>query len=143
MIEKQDFYHGATLVRLLDDTRCKSISRSSIGYEVNRATEIYLKYSAKTRSPWAFTLTQTEIDKMEKADKPVVIAFICGGDGICAITLSEVKDIFKGPIACISIKRRYREQYGVSGPVGSLKEKVHFNRINMLAFENNNSGGTE
>jgi hypothetical protein len=138
MIEKEDFYHGATLIRLLEDSRCVSIAKSEIAYTINGNTVVYTKYTTKSRSPWTFTFKQYEIEKLEQLNKSVVIAFVCAGDGICAITLNELKSIYSGPVGCISIRRSYHEQYGVAGPIGKIVEKIHFNRINNLVFINNN-----
>lgn len=137
MIEKQDFYHGATLIRLLEDNRCKNISKSEVGYNINMTTEVYPKYTTKSRLPWTFTVKQDEIDKLEQINKNVVFAFVCAGDGICALTLTELKNIFFGEVGCITIKRGFHEQYGVTGPLGQIKEKIHFNRFNTLVFGEN------
>jgi hypothetical protein len=140
MIEKQDFYHGATLVRLLEDSRCSGIIKSDIGYTVNTNSELYPKYTTKSRSPWTFTFKQGEINKLKQLNRDVVIAFICAGDGICAITLDELKIIYSGLVCCITIRRDFRQQYSVSGPSGEIHEKIHFNRINALVFGENKQG---
>ena len=49
-------------------------------------------------------------------------------------TLDELKGIFEGPVCGISVKRNFRKQYAVSGPVGRVQNKIHFSRINNLIF---------
>ena len=87
MIEKQDFYHGAVLIRLLDDRRCKTISRTEIGYLINNHHHLYPKYTTKSRSPWSFTFKFAELEKLEQLTDDVIVALVCAGDGICSIIL--------------------------------------------------------
>lgn len=52
MIEKLEFYHGAALVRLIEDARCEAITKHECGYLVNHSRIIMIKYSTKGHSPW-------------------------------------------------------------------------------------------
>lgn len=134
MIDKQDFYHGTVLSRLIEDRRCRYISKKDDLYIVNNTSYIYLKYSTKSRSPWTFTFKRIEIEKIERISDRITIALICGGDGICAIRLSELKRIFNNNVGCISVKRNFHKQYGVSGPIDKLDDKISLSRINELVF---------
>src|ERR1039458_7893664 len=101
MIDKQEFYHGAALIRVIDDRRCQSITKSDLGFVVNGNAFIYLKYRTKGRTPWRFQFGNDEVVYLNSvADKypRILIAFICGGDGICGVTwLQAVELLANGP----------------------------------------------
>jgi hypothetical protein len=86
MIEKLEFYHGAALVRLVEDGRCASISKSDFGYLVNGDRLVLMKYSTKANSPWRFTFSNDDLARFDLANDQFhtcVLALVCGGDGIC------------------------------------------------------------
>jgi hypothetical protein len=35
MIDKQEFYHGAAILRVVEDSRCQSVNRHNGGFIVN------------------------------------------------------------------------------------------------------------
>ena len=138
MIDRQEYYHGAALIRLVDDKRFKTISKHSLGYVVNDEVLILLKYSTKSRTPWRFTFTLDEMIFVEttiKQKDKIVIVLICGGDGICPIHAKELYGILGDNPGWISIGRKFNEQYGVAGPNGQLLRKVPFQRWPSIIFE--------
>ena len=89
MIDKQEYYHGAAIVRLLDNARFVTVKKHVLGYIVNDEVVVIVKYSTKNRTPWRFTCTLDEmlgIESLLEQMVKVVFAFVCGGDGICAIS---------------------------------------------------------
>jgi hypothetical protein len=137
MIDKQEFYHGAALIRLLNDPRCKSLTRHQMGYCVNGAVFVLLKYTTKHRSPWRYTFTDEEINQIhESAGRFVetIIVFINAGDGISALSLEELDTVLGPSIGWISMARKFNEQYAVSGSRGSLKHKISLTRWPALVF---------
>ncbi|MEK6622390.1 MAG: hypothetical protein AABY74_10755 [Planctomycetota bacterium] len=139
MIDKQEFYHGAALVRLLDDDRCIEVKKHSTGYIINNDVMVLLKYSTRNRTPWRFTFTLDEminIETLRKGENKIVIVLVCGGDGICAIYADELHTIMGDNPGWIAIRRNFKEQYGVAGPNGDLERKIAFQRWPAIVFEN-------
>ncbi len=137
MLERQEFYWGAALVRLVDDSRCNSLVKKDAGYLVNSNEFVAFKYSTKSRTPWRFSFGEDEFDRLESAancHRSVVIAFICGGDGVCAIAWPEIISILGDKGLWISVKRNFHKQYGVAGPNGSLERKVSVQEWPNLLF---------
>jgi hypothetical protein len=131
MIEKTEFYHGAALVRLIEDPRCEAIRKHGCGYRVNQQRFVAIKYSTKARSPWGFSFSQEDIVRFEAAMKEFgicLIALVCGGDGVCAISWSTVSNLLGGTPGWISAKRVHGSCYGVSGPAGTLNGKIAMKR---------------
>ena len=127
MIEKLEFYHGAAIVRIIEDTRCTSVAKHEYGYLVNATRLAFVKYTTKTHSPWRFTVTADDIARLEKAAgrfPTCVLALVCGGDGICAITWESTRELLSGAPGWLAVKRSFNECYAVNGPAGALRRKV-------------------
>ena len=142
MLEKLEFYHGAALVRLIEDPRCQTIGRHTYGYHVNKTRFIAIKYSTKARSPWGFTFSQNDIVRLRATEKEFghcVIAFVCGGDGVCGLPWTVVVDLLGNAPGGISAKRAFAGCYAVSGPAGMLKGKVAMNRWPSIVFDGENT----
>ena len=138
MIDKQEFYHGAAMIRLLDDSRCRSLTKYKIGYCLNGSIFMILKYTTKHRSPWRYTFTKNELDqtcKIARSFKKVIIVFINAGDGISALLLDELNFVLGTDSGWVSMSRKYNEQYAVSGSQNSLKYKISLTRWPGLAFD--------
>jgi hypothetical protein len=138
MIDKQEYYHGAAIVRLLEDARYQTVKKHAMGYIINDEAIVLIKYSTKNRSPWRFTVTLDEmvnIETLVKQNIKVVIVLICGGDGICAISANELRSVMGDNPGWIAAKRNYNEQYGVSGQNGMLERKIAFQRWPSIVFE--------
>ncbi|MCL4456811.1 MAG: hypothetical protein M1147_12045 [Nitrospirae bacterium] len=138
MIDRQEFYHGAALIRLLDDNRCIAVKKHFTGYIVNNEVIVLFKYSTRSRTPWRFTFTLDEMITIEtlcKGENKIVIALICGGDGICAVYAEELYSIMGDNPGWIAIKRDFNEQYGVTGPKGALERKISFKRWPSIIFD--------
>jgi hypothetical protein len=137
MIEKQEFYYGAALARLVEDERCDSVKRSSGGYLVNGLHYVLIKYSTKGRSPWGFSFSTDDLNRLRDgcdAYQKCFIAMVCGGDGICSVMIQDVIGLLNNRPGWISVKRSNNEAYGVSGPEGSLRHKVPMNRWPAVLF---------
>jgi hypothetical protein len=144
MIDKQEFYHGAAITRLLEDPRCEQLRRRDFGYAVNEGIFVFLKYSTKGRSPWGFVFSGEEARKLKGISGRVFIGLICGGDGICAVQWEDVRSLL-GEVegsARIAVRRRFNEQYGVSGPAAEFKGKVPVKAWPSLVFDSNSNEST-
>jgi hypothetical protein len=138
MIEKLEFYHGAALVRVIEDGRCEAITKHECGYCVNQNRILAIKYSTKTRSPWGFTFSGDDVARFEAAYKAFgdcVIALVCGGDGICAFSWSIAATLLSNSPGRIAARRGFAGCYAISGPVGELKGKIAMNQWPSIVFE--------
>ena len=139
MLDKSEYYHGAAIVRLLEDERCQSIHlRKPRSYIVNNDVFVFLKYTTKGRTPWGFTFDQEDVDRcfrMATEYRKVVLGFICGGDGVCALDWQEAKNLLGGKPGRIAASRKHDCSYSVWGTAGELKRKVPVGRWRSLVFE--------
>jgi hypothetical protein len=138
MIEKLEFYHGAALVRLIEDPRCKQIAKHVCGYLINHNRIVAIKYSTKANSPWGFTFSQDDLTRISKAEEELagcVVAFVCGGDGVCVLPWTAVVDLLENAPGRIGAKRGFAGCYAVSGPAGEMKGKVAMNRWPGIVFD--------
>lgn len=139
MLDRSEYYHGAAIIHLLEDKRCRAVRKfGSLGYVVNEETVFFLKYTTKVRSPWGFYFNQQDLDRcfqMTKEYKCVVLGLICGGDGICSLNWSEVQKLLNGNPGRIVARRKHNESYAVRGTVEELKRKVPLSRWPALLFE--------
>jgi hypothetical protein len=138
MIEKLEFYHGAAIVRVIEDPRCRSIGKSEYGYLVNGDRLVYLKYSTKAHSPWRFTITVDDVTRLDEAIGifgKCVVGFVCGGDGVCPVRWKVLKRLIGAASTWIAAKRSFNGCYSVSGPEGKLKRKVALNQWPAILFE--------
>ncbi|MDP2167886.1 MAG: hypothetical protein Q8J64_06105 [Thermodesulfovibrionales bacterium] len=137
MIDKQEFYHGAAIVRLLEYQDFKTIKKYDNGYLINEEAYIFFKYTTKNRSPWRFTLSQAEIERLNAVAeiyKKSIIALICAGDGICAISWKDGNDILGDSAGWISARRNFNKYYSVAGSIGVLKRKVSSQQWPSIIF---------
>ena len=139
MIDKSDFYHGAAIIRLLEDERCVSVRKlKSHGYIVNESIFICLKYTTKGRSPWGFIVDQQDVEycgKMASEYKKIIFGFICDGDGICALSWDDVNLLLAGSSGRIAARRKHNYSYSVNGPAGKLKRKIAIGYWPALVFD--------
>jgi hypothetical protein len=138
MIDKREFYHGVAIVRLLEDERCQNIKKRDFGYHVNDEIFIFPKYSTKSRSPWRFSFSKDDAERLNSlagSFEKIVIVLICGGDGICTIDWREAADLLGNDAGWISAKRNFNEQYGVAGPLGKMNRKVSLREWPSIIFE--------
>lgn len=126
------------MIRVLEDARFVSIKKHALGYIINDEMIVLLKYSTKNRTPWRFSFTLDEMISIEtlcKKNVKIVIALVCGGDGVCAIHAEELHDIMGDNPEWIAVRRNFKEQYGVAGPKGLLERKIAFQRWPAIVFE--------
>lgn len=138
MIDKLEFYHGAAIIKIVDDLRFTHIRKHELGYVINGNRLLILKYRTKAYSPWRFTVTdedQHRIDQFFGEFKLCVVGLICGGDGICAISLHQFKTLLGNDAGWISAKRHFNGCYAVNGSRGKLDRKVAINNWPAVLFE--------
>ncbi len=126
-IAKQDFYKGAALVGLIEDSRCVAVCASGPGYVVNENLRLLIKYSTHVRSPWRFAITDEELRFLLAASRQRSLAFValvCGGDGVCGLTGKTVLDVTEHIPSTVSVSRRYHGRYWIAGPAQELDRSV-------------------
>ncbi len=65
---------------MLEDGRCQKVRGHDFGYIVNDEAFIFLKYSTKSRSPWTFSFSRDEIERVNllaTSFKAIILALIC------------------------------------------------------------------
>jgi hypothetical protein len=127
MIDKKDFYHGAALIRIIEDGRYGQIAAEEVGYRIGGARFVLVKYSTKEASPWRFTFTNDELAAIESHaidGDACSVAFVCGGDGVCAISWTALEPLLGATPSWTSCSRRFHSQYTVAGANGVLDRKV-------------------
>ena len=135
MIREYENYHGSVLSRLLHaaggDVTLRAITEyGNVAYLVNQTTVLYIKYSSKRLSPWNFSFNSmhhVDILSLHKRFGKVVLALVCGDDGIVAINFEEFQHLLGLPSekgAWIRCSRRRREMYAVKGIAGELDSKI-------------------
>lgn len=125
------------MIRVLEDARFVSIKKHALGYIINDEVIVLLKYSTKNRTPWRFSFTLDEmisIETFRKENAKIVIAVVCGGDGVCAIHTEELHSIMGDNPDWMSVRRNFNEQYCVAGPKGMLERKIAFHRWPSIVF---------
>lgn len=138
MIEKLEFYHGAALVRLIEDSQCKNIGKYQLGYVVNGSRIVFMKYTTKATSPWRFTFSEDDIIRFTTAlgnFKSCILVLVCGGDGMCAIPWIAAKKLLGNRPGWISAKRAFSGCYAVMGSQGTLKRRVALNHWPAIVFK--------
>lgn len=128
VIDKEEFYYGAALRLLLHHAAVKAVCQDErFGYLVNNENFITLKYASKSRSPWQFSFDQEDINKLQiklRDRKTVTLGLICGGDGICALSLKQLNIVLGNTPGTVSVRRPFRKQYSVKGTAGKLPGKI-------------------
>ena len=138
MLDKSAYYHGAAVIPVLEDARCRSIRKlGPLGYVVNDDTFLFIKYTTRARSPWRFTFDQEDIDRcarMSREYRRLVFGFVCGGDGVCAVDWIQGRELLGPKASWIAAARKHNHSYSVWGSNGELKRKVSLAKWPALAF---------
>ena len=136
LIDKHEFYRGAALIRLVNDVRLKSLTPHASGYLINNGVYAIVKYSTKATTPWRFTFTPGELKVVDRELKrrQVVLALVCGGDGICAVSWDELEPYLGESRSWVSCRREFNKRYAIAGTDGELPGRVPHNHWPGVAF---------
>jgi hypothetical protein len=140
MIKEYEIYHGSVLSRVLhavsEDVILKALTAyGNLAYLVNQTTVLYIKYSSKRLSPWSFSFSCAHHDDILSLNKQfgrLVLALVCGKDGIVTIDFEELQHLLGSPTekgASINCQRRRLEMYTVKGTAGELTTKIGDNHL--------------
>lgn len=127
-IKKQEFYEGAALHLLARTGAIKTLGYDAPFFLLNGSLLIYLKYSARSRSPWGFTFMPDEqaLLNTKVSKSKVVIGLICGADGVAALSHDAYFSVaaLRKSAVHVACYRRHGEHYEVNGPDGTLDKKI-------------------
>ncbi len=139
MIDKLEFYHGAAIVRIVEDARCCSIQKhDSGGYIVNGNRFLVLKYTTKAHSPWRFAVSLEDRKHIEQAAAEFalcVLGLVCGGDGVCGIRWDQLNILLGDGVGWLATKRVFNGCYAVTGSRGNLEKKIALNQWPGILFQ--------
>ena len=137
MISEYENYHGVVLRSIIVESPSEiSIDKfDQFGrldaFILNYATGVYIKYSSKRLSPWAFSFTLEQMHELEKltlrTQGSAWIAFVCGQDGVACIEVGEFASVTEanaGGVASLRITRQRNALYRVSGNSGTLGRAI-------------------
>ena len=125
MIREVERYHGVVLARLVRGGGERSVSieplaGSRAAYLIDGRVGLFVKYSTSRLSPWGFTFGSNhrlELDRMRERSRAVLVALVCGSDGVACLTLSELGGLLEvgaGGVAAIRASRGRRQKYVIS-----------------------------
>ena len=139
MLDKSAYYHGAAVIPILEDIRCRSIRKlGTLGYVVNDDKFLFIKYTTRERPPWRFTFDREDIGRclnMSGNYSLLVLGFVCGSDGVCAVDWSQGLELLGDKPGWVAASRKHNHSYTVWGAKGELKRKVSLNRWPALIFD--------
>ncbi|OGU81709.1 MAG: hypothetical protein A2W11_12780 [Ignavibacteria bacterium RBG_16_35_7] len=138
MIDKSDYYHGTTILKVLEDNQTHQICFKNNSYLIDSSNLIFLKYTTKSKSPWRFTFSEKEIESIRSSfsDKlNIFFVLICDGDGLCALKCQELLKLLNQKTGWVAVSRKFNKQYSVSGQNGYLEKKIPFGRWPKILFE--------
>ncbi len=139
-LQKREFYEGAALHQLFARDEDVSAKYTPPFFVLNRRLFVYFKYCTKSRSPWGFTFNSDEHRAFNERDqgKPLIIALICGSDGIVALNFLGYKELVdcESLPAHFSCYRNHGQHYEINGPKGRLEGKIAPSAWkNLLSYE--------
>ena len=130
-------YHGIALCRIVHADRVKSIklypTPSNSSYMINEEIGVFIKYSTNRMTPWRFTFRREhreELHEMFVLLKAVFVALVCRDDGVACLNYRELVAVLgeigelKDGMQWLTVVRKPREQYRISGSHGGLKHKI-------------------
>ncbi|HVT82315.1 MAG TPA: hypothetical protein VHM90_16855 [Phycisphaerae bacterium] len=119
-IRKQEFYEGAALHQLARSGAITSIQLEPPFFLINDYLSVCMKYCTRGRTPWGFTVLPDELSlfQVRAAASELLLALICGSDGIAVIGFSDYLGIAgrRTSAVHISCSRPFGHHYAVSGP---------------------------
>jgi len=99
-------------------------------FVISNSVGLYIKHSAKRMSPWRYTFhpdQASEFEMLARLHPSTFAVFVCGIDGIVTLKDSELRQIVGLSLddqAWVSIRRRKRAMYSISGSQGELPYKL-------------------
>lgn len=125
-LQKQEFYEGAALHILVRSGSLDGVRYLPPYFLTSSGRRILLKHCTNVRSPWSFTFSYSECIGLRNTKSQTIIGLVCGSDGVAGLFDSEFNLISVNPTGSVHVScyRKHRQHYEVSGPDGSLEQKI-------------------
>ena len=135
MIRDYDRYYGSVLSQLVE-RHGFAITFQRLGefahgfYLVDNANPLYIKYSTSRTGPWTFNFASEHLADVRRVVSQYgscTIGLVCGKDGIAGVSvddLATVVAIESKDQEALSIRRKRKQMYSLSGSKGNLGGKV-------------------
>lgn len=148
MISYISSYYGCVLHQLIEQSSQQvTIQRLNGGirgfYLVNDNLPFYIKYSTNRTGPWSFNFLPTQQERQKELFDiygECVAVFVCGRDGIAALPYAELQKMVDANSEIqegVSIRRRHRKMYQITGRNGSLDRKVSRGSLSEILKNHN------
>ncbi|EJJ28680.1 hypothetical protein PMI11_03061 [Rhizobium sp. CF142] len=141
MIRDYEFYYGSVFSRLsaevLDGIKIKNLEMQGF-YLLNDRVPIYIKYSRSRKGPWTFNFHrehQEYILGLRGQYGDCLVAFVCDSDGIPTVNYAQLSDVLDDNFheqEAVSIRRKLKEMYSISGKDGVLSSKISRDSLAVL-----------
>lgn len=148
MIPNAYRYYGSVISFVLDllaepiNIR-RLLSKHAGFYLLNESLPMYIKYSTSRKGPWTFSFRRAHQeleDHLCDVHGQCVVVFVCGRDGIVALTHIDFRRLLDGlseDQEAVTIKRKHNEMYQVRGHNGVLGWKLSRNSLDEILFQEN------
>lgn len=98
-------------------------------YAINDTIGLLIKYATDRLTPWSFTFQadhKRAILTLSERFSDVMVLLVCRDDGIVALDRDAIWSIIgdDAVIATVSVSRKARQMYLVSGPLATLPRKL-------------------
>ena len=135
MISETARYYGSFFALLVDKLNV-SVSLRRLGemgsgyYLINELLPICLKASSKRRGPWTFNFSRDHQEAHEALYRTygeLIFCLICGKDGVAGLSMQEFRKVLDDHFEeqeNITVRRRLRTMYQVTGRDGALERRV-------------------
>lgn len=142
MISDYSRYYGCVFVQLIEHRPRIVVEKLDVGpqgvYLIDKQVPLYIKFSRRRRGPWAFTfLSDHQIccEELAKRFGHYITAFVCGADGIVALDDAQLREVLDNKCddqEGVTVRRKLRHMYSVSGTSGKLARKVSNSLVTLI-----------
>lgn len=142
MITDYSRYYGYVFTQLIEGLGRIEVEKLDGGiqgfYLLSKSVPLYIKFSRSRKGPWSFNFHydhQVRCDELSKQHGSCVVAFVCGTDGIVALDNVQMREVLDEKFdeqESVTIRRKLRHMYSVSGKDGKLDHKVSRDSLILL-----------
>ncbi|MEQ8266829.1 MAG: hypothetical protein RH982_06515 [Parvibaculum sp.] len=99
-------------------------------YLVNGRVPLYIKFSRSRKGPWTFNFHhehQRACQSLAEEYGDCITVFVCGADGAPAVNYLQLREILDHNFdeqEAVSVRRKLRHMYAISGKDGRLANRV-------------------
>jgi len=131
-IRNKELYHGAALLRIVEDksfTALNSVRGEYGHYLLNADRHLFVKVTTKAAPPWQFSYNRDDIAKIARVlgSGKVFICLVCGRMAVCALNQAEMQHLLQMSAAnqqWIRVQSPKGGSCHMSGSNGKLKRAI-------------------